>query len=75
MLNRDNFEADPDEPLRGEAIERIGVDGEPNGLWSKVKFVTSSDPDLGKYEVVDNDNRQLIVCWESDHWLECTSDG
>lgn len=74
MLNRDNFEADPDEPLKGEAIERIGVDGKPSGMWSKVKFVTSSDTNTGMYEVVDNSNRQLIVCWQADHWLECETD-
>jgi len=71
MLNRDNFEPDPDEPILGEAIERIGLDGEPNGLWSKVKTVISSDAATGRYEVIDRDNRQLIVCWDRDHWLEC----
>ena len=71
MLNRDNFETDPDEPIRGESIEHLGLDGQPSGMWSKVKIVTSSDPAVGMYEVVDNDNRQLIVCWDRDHWLEC----
>lgn len=71
MLNRDNFEPDPDEPIRGEDIEHLGLDGQPSGMWSKVKLVTSSDPKSGMYEVIDNDNRQLIVCWDRDHWLEC----
>lgn len=61
---------DEDEPVRDEQIEHTTEDGESTGQWSRVRYLISSDKERGLYEVMDEFNREIIVSWCEDHWLQ-----
>lgn len=62
-----------DDPHRGDTILRIGPDGEPNGLVTRVRTIVSYDRHLCIWEVVDSESRPRYIerfPGEERFWLE-----
>lgn len=49
----------PDDPFRGDKIERLGADGQLSGMHSRVKSIYSSHGEV--YEICDESNRVLYI--------------
>lgn len=58
------------EPYRGDWVHRLGPDGQPSGLYSKVKLIVSNHPKAGIWEICDDANRILVVIRDGEQWLE-----
>ena len=66
--------AGPDDPFRDDRIERLGLDGQPSGMFSRVKMILSSHATAGIFEVCDDGNRSLYVIKSGDGWIEVELD-
>lgn len=65
----------PEDPYRGDEIDRLGLDGQPSGLHTRVRQILSSHPTAGIYEVVDNSSRVLYIIRSGPaRWLEVEID-
>lgn len=64
----------PEDPFRDDLIIRIGQDGEPNGLYSRVKQIQSHVRRLELFEVQDDANRTLYIAQCGNDWIEVELD-
>lgn len=64
----------PTDPYRDDLIIRLGLDGQPNGLYSRVKQILSHDRRLELYEILDDGNRNLYVSQCGNDWIEVEID-
>lgn len=74
MKNPDKMLADTDSPYRDDLIQRIGLDGMTNGLYSRVKMILSQDRNHEVFEVCDDSNRVLYITQSGEGWMEVELD-
>lgn len=70
MKNPTKQLAGPQDPYRDDLIERLGGDGEPSGLFSRVKMILSTDRFSDVFEVCDDGNRVLYITKANKGWRE-----